>query len=148
MMQNLKILNKKEIKKILGAIESQWGFREELDYAFLETEKGKVYLANKEIFSIDLSKLKINSLGIYFAEIKSGIRLSIEGSQIIGPKATKNIVELNDEEAKQWMAGLDLDKQTECKDFVIIKYKDDFLGTGKQTKEGKVLNFVPKVRRM
>jgi NOL1/NOP2/fmu family ribosome biogenesis protein len=148
MMQNLKILNKKEIKRILAMIETQWGFKEELDYAFLETEKGRVYIANREIFNLDLSKVRINSVGFYFAETRAGIRLSLEGSQIIGPKATKNVVELNDKEAKQWMSGEDLDKQTECRDFAIIKHKNDFLGTGKQTKEGKILNFVPKTRRM
>ena len=148
MMQNLKILNNKEIKKILAMIETQWGFPEKMDYAFLETEKGKIYIANKEIFNLDLSKIRINSVGIYFAETRAGIRLSLEGSQVIGPNATKNVVELDDKEAKQWMRGEDLDKKTDCRDFVIIKYKNDFLGTGKQTKEGKILNFVPKIRRL
>lgn len=147
MMQNLKILNKKEIKKILAMIEKQWGFKEELDYAFLETEKGRIYIANREIFDLDISQLKINSIGIYFAETRSGIRLSIEGSQIIGPKAVKNVVELDEKEIKQWFSGIDLDKKTGCEGFVIIKHKNDFFGTGKATKEGKILNFVPKTRR-
>lgn len=148
MMQNLKILNKRETKKILAMAKEQWGFDEEFDYVFLETGKGRIYIANKEIFNLDLSQVRINSIGIYFAETRSGIRLSIEGSQIIGPKATKNVVELNDGEAKLWMYGTDLDKQTECTGFVIIKYKNDFLGTGKQTADGKILNYVSKVRRM
>jgi NOL1/NOP2/fmu family ribosome biogenesis protein len=148
MMQNLKILNKKEIKRILSMLEKQWGFKEELDYAFLETEKGKIYIANKEIFDLDLSKIKINSVGMYFAEAKNGIRLSIEGSQIVGPKAKKNVVELDDEEAKQWLKGEDLDHPTESDGFVILRHGDDFLGTGNAAASGRILNYVPKTRRI
>lgn len=145
-MINLKILNKKKIKQILAMLEKQWGFKDELNYAFLETAKGKIYISNKEIFNLDLSELKINSIGLYFAEIRSGIRLSIEGSQIIGPKATKNVVELTEKETKQWMKGIDIEKKTDTEGFVILKHKNDFLGSGKAT-EDKILNFVPKTRR-
>ena len=147
MMQKLKILNKKEIKRILSMLEKQWGFKGELDYAFLQSEKYKIYLANKEIFNLDLSKIKVNSFGIYFADVRAGIRLSIEGSQIVGKKATKNIVELNDKEAKDWMSGIDIDKETDTEAFVILRHRTDFLGTGKATEDGKILNFVPKARR-
>jgi NOL1/NOP2/fmu family ribosome biogenesis protein len=146
-MQNIKILNKKEIKEILKAMEDQWGFKDELDYAFLKTEKGKIYIANKEVFDIDLEKLKINSIGMYFGELKNGLRLSIEGSQLIGPKATKNIIELNDKDAKEWLSGIDIDHKSDESVFVIIKHNNDFLGTGK-AKEGIILNFVPKIRRI
>lgn len=145
-MQKLKILNKKETKPILKALEEEWGFREELDYVFLKTEKGKIYTAGKEVFDLDLSKMRINSIGMYFGEMKNGLRLSIEGSQLIGPKSGKNIVELNDREAGEWMSGIDIDKKAPD-GFVIIKHNDDFLGTGK-SKDGKILNFVPKTRRI
>ncbi len=147
MMQNLKILNKKEIKRILSMLENQWGFKEEMVYAFLETEKGKIYIAKREIFDLDLSKVKINSVGMYFADARNGIRLSIEGSQIVGPKATKNVVELDEDEAKLWMKGEDLDHPTESSGFVILMHKGDFLGSGNATADGRILNYVPKTRR-
>ncbi|MBI4140217.1 hypothetical protein HY485_00100, partial [Candidatus Woesearchaeota archaeon] len=97
---------------------------------------------------IDFSKLRINSIGLYFAEFRNNeLRLSIEGSQIIGPKATKNVVELNNDELKQWLRGEDLEKECDENGFVIIKHGNDYLGCGK-IKEGKVLNFVPKARRL
>ena len=144
-MQNLKILNRKETKEILGAMREQWGFDGELDYAFLKTEKGRIYIANRELFDIDLSKLKVNSIGMYFGEMKNGLRLSIEGSQLIGPKAKKNIAELDEKEAKEWLSGIDIGKEAP-EGFVILKHGKDFLGTGR-SKEGKILNFVPKTRR-
>ena len=86
---------------------------------------------------------------MYFCEHdKTGIRLSIEGSRIVGPKAAKNIVELDEEQVRNWFKGGDL--ELECKDcsgFVILKHKNDFLGTGKY-KEGKILNYVSKTRRI
>ena len=147
-MQNLKILNKKEIKNIFSLIEKQFGCKTNLDYVFLINKKNKIYVVNKEVFDFDLTKLKINSLGLYFAQLKDNeIRFSIEGSQIIGPKAKKNVVELNEKEARNWLKGFDLDKKTKNNGFVIIKHKNDFLGCGKQVKE-KILNYVPKNRRL
>lgn len=147
-MRNLKILNRKQIKKILDVIKKQYGCNVNLDYAFLQNEKNRVYIANKEFADIDLSKLRINSIGLYFGEIRSDeLRLTIEGTQIIGAHAKKNVVELNEKEFKEWMRGYDLVKETNTKGFVIIKHKGDYLGCGK-AKENKILNYVPKTRRI
>lgn len=147
-MQNLKILNKKEIKNILKLIKKQWDCDIKLDYAFLQNEKNKVFIVNKEISNIDLDNLRINSLGIYFATMaENTLRLSIEGSQIIGPNAKKNILRLNEEETKQWLKGIDLEKDNKEKGFLIIKNNNDFLGCGKAV-EKKILNYVPKARRI
>ncbi|MFH0868442.1 MAG: hypothetical protein V1831_03955 [Candidatus Woesearchaeota archaeon] len=147
-MPDLKILNSKEIKEILKLIESQWGAKLKLDYAFLQNPKNRVFIVNRDISKIDFSKLRTNSIGIYFCEIdKLGIRLSIEGSQIVGLKAAKNIVEITEEQAKQWFKGEDLEVERDYSGFVIIKYNNDFLGTGKY-KSRKVLNYVNKSRRV
>ena len=148
-MAELKILNNKEIKEILKLIEERWGAKLKLDYGFLQNNKNRVFIISKDIAKIDTSKLRLNSAGMYFCEIdKKGIRLSIEGSQIVGPKATKNIVELNEEETKRWFKCEDLEKECEdCGGFVILKHNNDFLGTGKYS-NGKILNYVGKGRRV
>ena len=147
-MQKLKILNKKQTKEILNLIKKQFGADIKLDYAFLKNEKGKVYLINKDISKIYIDKIKINSLGLYFAEIRNNeIRLSIEGSQIIGPKATKNIIEMNEQQVKEWMQGNYLEVKSNYNGFLIIKHNDDFLGCGKY-RDGKLFNFVSKARRI
>ncbi len=148
-MQELKILNSKEIKEIYGLIEKQWGAKIKLDYGFLRNQKNRVFVINKDISAIDTSKLRLNSVGMYFCEFDSlGIRLSIEGSQIIGPRAAKNIVELSEEETKMWFKGEDIEKECkDCRGFVILKNKNDFMGTGKYTNK-KILNYVSKTRRI
>ncbi len=143
----LKILNRKKIKEILALIKKQWGAGFKTELAFLMNTQNKIFLVNKEVFNLNLEKLRINSIGLYFGELKNNeLRLSIDGSQLIGNGAQLNIAELNEKQAMQWLKGHDIDVKGNYKGFVILKHKNDFLGTGKY-KNGKVLNFVPKARR-
>ena len=147
-MQNLKVLGRKDKKKFLELLKKQFGFEKKLDYVFLINNKNKIFIVNKELVNIDLNKIRINSIGMYIAEFRNDeVRLSIEGSQFIGPDAKKNILGLNDKEAREWLKGNDLEKEINLKGFVIIKNDNDFLGCGK-VKEKGILNFVPKTRRL
>lgn len=141
-------MNKKETKPILNKINEQWETDINLDdYTLLINDKGRVFIVNREVFDIDILSLNINSIGMYLCEIEKGIRLSIEGSQLIGPKAAKNVMEVSEDQVNQWLNGEDLETDEQFDGFVIIKYKKDFLGSGKY-KDGKILNFVPKIRRL
>ena len=107
-------------------------------------------IINKDMNRVEYDKLNINSIGLYFGEINRGsLRLTIEGSQIIGPFAKKGIIELNEKHTKQWMAGEDIELDEDYPvEFYIIKNKlGDFLSSGK-VKEKKLLNYVPKERRV
>jgi NOL1/NOP2/fmu family ribosome biogenesis protein len=147
-MRQLKILNKKEVKEILKLFKEQWQADADLDYVFLKNNDNDIFIAGREVFDTDFEKLKVNSLGLYFGELKKGsLRLSIEGSQIIGLWARKNVVELDDGEAKLWLRGFDLEKETKAQGYVLLRHKGCFMGTGR-AKEGKILNFVPKTRRI
>jgi len=144
----LNILNKKATKEIYALLKKQWDFDSELDFAFLQDTKNRIYIANKDFAELDLEKLRLHSVGLYFGIITNNeLRLSIEGSEIIGKKAKKNITELDDQQAKAWLRGEDIEIKTKSEGFVIIKNKNDFLGTGK-AKENKILNYIPKERRV
>ncbi|MFH1770706.1 MAG: hypothetical protein ABH828_04055 [archaeon] len=147
-MQNLKILNSKEKKNILKVLKEQFNYKEKPDYVFLQNSNDRIYVIHRDMEKMDLKKLRIDSIGIYFATLMpEGIRLSIEGSQIVGKTAKKNILELNKEQFENWLKGADFDIETKLKNFVLVKYKGDFLGCGK-VKDGKLLNYVPKARRL
>lgn len=148
-MQELKILNGREIRKIYELIENQWGAKVRLDCGFLQNNKDRIFIVGRDISKIDISKLRLNSIGMYFCEYgKVGIRLSIEGSQIIGPKALKNVIELDEEETKKWFKGEDLEKDCKgCTGFAILKHKNDFLGSGKCA-GSRILNYIAKARRV
>ena len=144
---NSVILSKKEVKKLIKQIQVIFGIKNlKLDYLFFKNNDNKIYILSKEFSSLDSSKFKINNLGLYIIKIEPfGIRLSIEGSQLIGKKATKNILEIDD--PKEWMKGNDIVADKKYKSGVLIKYKDNFLGSGFYSK-GKIINFIPKSRRV
>ncbi|MBD3361180.1 hypothetical protein GF358_00100 [Candidatus Woesearchaeota archaeon] len=148
MKSSLKILPSKEIKFFRKLIKDQWDADFVDDYAFLMSSKNKLYIANKDIGRLNLEKLNINNVGLYFGEFRKDLlRLSIEGSQLIGPLAKKNVVEIPDVFVVPWLRGVDIALKAEGENFVIIKNKNDFMGCGKITDE-KILNFVPKARRL
>ena len=152
MMETLKPLNTREVKEIKKKIDEQWGCDFKPDYFWFRSTSGKLYVVSRDAAKIDFSKLRIDSIGMYFArESDDGLRLSIEGSQAIGKIAKKNVLEIDEYEIKEWLAGqelstIDMDL-TGLSGYVIIKYKNDFFGCGKVT-QNSILNFVPKVRRV
>ncbi len=152
-IKNFEVMNSKAVKEITKLLHQQWGYDEKLDCGFLQKEND-IFMVTRDIDKIDLSALNVNSLGLYFGELRhEQLRLSIEGSQIIGKKATKNIVELNGSQLQQWLSGEDLDLSgsnggsCENNAYVIIRNKSDFFSCGR-IKDGKLLNFVPKARRL
>lgn len=156
---DLKPLNRKQASEILEKIGDAFGCdakKHMIDsYVFFLSERNnKIYIINNAIKEIDLSKIRANSIGLYFCEInRDEIRLSMEGSFIIGKIATKNVVELDDKKARSWLKGIDVEHAEKFDGFAIIKHKttdgnaDDFLGSGKW-RNGQILNFVPKPRRV
>ena len=162
-MRQSRILNTREIKGILETLNRQWGAdskKKFSQYVVLLSSKDRLYLLSRDFAKLDDKKLRIDSAGLYFGEIMENreIRLSIEGSQLIGPLAEKNVAELDDGETKLWLSGADLEKDVKAEGFVILKNRNittgkyDFLGCGKykldETKKGKILNYVPKSRRI
>ena len=143
----MKLLDKKEIKKIIEELKDYYGVKElSLDYAFIKNNDNKIHIISNDFKKLNTKDLRINGLGLYFLDVSKGLRLSIEGSQIIGKKATKNIHELNNEELKDWLRGYDLD----CDDiygYKLIKNKNDFYGIGFAS-NNKIKNFIPKSRRI
>lgn len=146
-MQNLKILNSKEKKLLFKEIEEQFKTSElDLNYILLKNNEGKIFLLSNYFKNLDTKNLRINSLGLYFANISKDIRLTIEGSQLIGKKA-KNVLEINDKQLKEWLKGNDIETDKNLKGFVIIKNNNDFYGCGLY-KNNKILNYIPKERRI
>ena len=105
---------------------------------------------HSKVYAYKPCQLKISDTGrrgIYFGRIQSdGIRLTIEGSFLVGPKATKNFTELDDERARRYLAGESV--EVEVPDgWVLLKWRSYYLGSGK-AKKGRLLNYVPKERRL
>jgi len=139
----------KELKELFKLLEEQYGAIPPnlKDYAFVK-RKDKIYLITRDIERIPFENIRINSLGLYIIEHKHNqVRLSIEGAQLFGPHATKNVCEIDSAQMKKWICGKDLQLEGEYSGFVILKHGTDYVGSGKY-KDGIITNFVPKARRL
>lgn len=143
-------LSNKDKKKILEQLNNQYGISK-LPYLLIKfgQEKLRLYTGNlskEELQALD-NKLIVENIGLYFAKWENHeLRLTIDGLQLLKHQITKNILELTEEQAEQWLRGFDLEISSE-KSWKILKYKNEFLGCGKSTGE-KITNFVPKERRI
>jgi NOL1/NOP2/fmu family ribosome biogenesis protein len=154
-MQQLIILNNKEVKPFKEMLVKQFGYSLSEDYAYLKTSKDKIYIINKDIARVNINNLIIDKVGLYFGEVnQTEFRLSKEGAQLLGLEAKKhkvelkNVVELTNEEMESYFASVDLIKDLGSDNkMILLKYKDDVFGCAKY-KQGKILNFLPKVHRV
>ena len=152
-MNPLKILNEKEKKIVENKLHEQFEISE-ISEKIIMRGKEKMFLFSGSFNTSQIKKLEkttlIERIGVYFAKIDErteDIRLSIEGSQTLGSEIKKNIFEINEDQTNEWMKGRELRIKTGKKGFLILKHKNDFLGTGKASEE-KIGNFIPKSRRL
>jgi len=140
---------KKEIEKI---VEKNYGSKIDLSsFDCYINKRNEIYLVSK---SVDERLITVASYaGMYFGRLKRNnkIQLSVEGSQIIGKFANKNIAIVDDENISRYMEGLTCDWveliNCEINNFVLIKNGNDFFGTGILRKD-KIESLVPKARRI
>jgi NOL1/NOP2/fmu family ribosome biogenesis protein len=153
-MNFLKIYSDNEKEEIEKKLAERFGIKK-IDGQIIKkgTERLFLYqgsLDEKKIKELERARINIERIGIYFAKlVRDEIRLSIDGVRLFKNQITKNILELNEEQANQWMLGQEilLPENKLDKGFAIMKYKDYLLGCGKISAD-KIGNFVPKNRRL
>jgi len=150
-MTFIKILSKREKEEILRKLNKQFGIKD-IPGMLIKLGKDRIFFFSGNFNENEIRKLEsevqIERVGIYFAKIiMDDIKLSIEGTQILKEQINKNIFELNEEQLKDWMSGRDLMIQMKERGFLVMKYKEEFLGCGKAS-ENKISNFIPKERRL
>ncbi len=147
----LKFFNENEKETILRQLKQQFGISE-IPWTLAKLGKERIIafsgnISGREVLNLD-RVAHIEGIGLYFAkEETEGIRLSIEGSQLLQNQIAKNIFELNKKQAEQWMTGNEINIKTGKRGFFVMKFNEDFLGTGKISAE-KISNFIPKSRRL
>jgi NOL1/NOP2/fmu family ribosome biogenesis protein len=142
----MEIINSKERKEIIAQLNEQFGINK-IPYTIIRFGKDKIRIysgeiSNEELLRLD-QNLRIETAGLYFAkQQEDGIRLTLDGIAIFKDQIKKGILELSDEQAKEWLKGNELLIQTE-RGFRILKNQGEFIGCGKATGE-KIANFMPK----
>lgn len=158
-MHHLKFILKKEKLKIMEKLK-YYGIAE-LPFLLVESGKEKIrgYSGNLSIEELQKinKEIRIEIIGLYlFHNYPSNIRLSFDAIHALKSQITKNILEISDKQAKEFLNGRDivLSKEeseklkTESKGFKIIRNQREFIGTGKLTQEGRIVNYMPKERRL
>lgn len=153
-MQQLTILNTRDVKRLRELVEKQFGYFPQEDYAYFKGENEKISIVSKDIVQVDFKKLIVDKIGLYFAEdMGSEIRLSKEGAQLLGREAFAkgeelcNVVDLSEEELRTYFQGQELKRDLGAeKKLVLLRYGGDIIGCAKY-KEGMILNFMPKQHR-
>lgn len=147
----IKIFSKKEKQEIEKKLNKQFGINE-IPGILVKMGQDRIFFFSGKITENEIKKIEseipIERVGVYFARIVDDFpKLSMEGTQILKEQINKNIFELNEEQLKNWMSGRDLMIKTGERGFLVMKYRNDFLGCGKASAE-KISNFIPKSRRL
>ncbi len=144
----MEFLNSRDIKHLIAMIEKQWAAKFEFKGLVCRNNEGRLFLVSEKYSELDTRGLRIESIGLYIGRlVHAELKLSIEGSQLIGPYAKQNVVELSDEEFYDWMRGLDIKRPEASKVFLIVKNKKEYFGCARHN-QGKLLNLFPKERRI
>ncbi|UCD20582.1 MAG: hypothetical protein JSW08_02275 [archaeon] len=147
----IKIVSKKQRRDIENLLKENFDLKLEFSHAFVRFGKDKIRLFTGDISEQDINTLhslvRIDNIGSYFAFFKDNeLRINFDVLNLFRKKVNKNILELNKEQAEQWMLGKNLEiSQKFSSKIILIKYKDDLLGSGKISE--RLWNFVPKERR-
>lgn len=153
----MQLIQGTERKKIIESL-GYYGITE-IPLLLIETSPGRIrgysgMLSKDEIAKLS-KEVRIEVIGLYmFNNFDGDMRLSVDAIHLLKDQITKNILELNEKQAKEWMQGQDIALMNEDKEklkneptgFKVIKYKDDFLGCAKLTHD-RIVNYLPKNRR-
>lgn len=156
-------LDKTKRKGFLEEVSYLGDFKTNLLFLQTGTEKLRAFsgsLANEELMAF-WRMFPIEGVGLYLGKIsvdrsgKKEARLSLDALHHFKDQITKNILEVNEEQAKDWFLGKTIqlneeqkEKYKDVRNFVAVKFEEDFIGTGRIAENGVVMNFLPKERRI
>jgi len=159
----IEILDNTKKKNFFNEVSYLGDFKANILLAYSGKETLRAYsghLSVGEILKIWRS-FPIEGLGLYFGKQiidrhgRKEARLGLDALHLMKNQITKNIIEINEEQAAKWFRGNNIEMTPEqkeqykdVKEFVAVKYKNDFIGTAKLTNQGILLSFLPKERRI
>ena len=144
-------INAKQRKEVAAIIFEAYGAVLPKDDVLFLLGEDKYSLGTRDVEPFLSVGLRIERIGVYIGQLQHGeFRLSIEGSQILGPLAKSRILTLTSTQRGEWLLGKDIQLESDAQlaassHFHIIRCGADWLGAGK-VKNGMLLNYVPKER--
>lgn len=147
----MRLLTSAERKYLVGRLRDQYGVKNAFDdLVLIRSGQGRIRAASKEAYDVACRLRKVQQVGLYVAKmVKGDVVLSIEGSQLLGNAITRNIVELGEGEAEEWMKAAPIQRLEKFEGrYVVARCGDFYLGSGRVSRDGKVYPQVAKWRRI
>jgi len=147
----MELLSPSEKKYLLERLRIQYGVEDAFeDLVLLKAGQGRIRAVTKEAFELAQKLRKVQQVGLYVVKLMKGDAiLSIEGSQLLNGKIKKNVIELNEELAREWMKAAPINSPTTYSSkYVVAKCGNLYLGSGRFTRDGKIYPQVAKWRRI
>jgi NOL1/NOP2/fmu family ribosome biogenesis protein len=134
-------------QEVWDFLKTQFGIPHLPGYRLLRSGQKRIRIISKAAFSLVPNVPCAGPAGLYFGEyLPHAIRLTMDGAQLIGSHATKQIVTLSMSQAKAWLQGESIEYKSDQHGYVIVKHNEDILGCGSLS-HGILRSYVPKVRR-
>jgi len=156
----LQFIFKSDKEKIIEKLE-YYGIKK-LPFLLVRSGKEKIRaysgsLSKEELIDLQ-EKIGVELIGMYLLHHYEGdenLRLSFDAISALKDQITKNILDINDSQAEEFLKGKDIilkeeDKEkfkNETRGFKIIRHRSEFIGTGKLTSD-IISNYMPKERRL
>lgn len=146
---NIRFIKSSEKKEIIDKLKKQFGI-EKLNYLLIETGKERMRAFSGSLSKDEIMELSeianIEIIGLYILRQEHDLRLSFDATQLLAKQITKNIVNISEEQYKEWIRGFDILEKAPS-ETVVISYNGDYIGCGKSAGD-KIANHVPKERRL
>ncbi len=128
-------------------LKMQYGIPSLQGYRLILSGKKRIRILSESAASLASKVPCVGPAGLYIGELKTHtIRLSLDGAQLLGPYATKQIIQLSAEDAKAWFNGKTIQIKDARHGYVIVKQGVDILGCGSLS-NGRLQSYIPKSRR-
>lgn len=147
----MRLLTSAERRYLAKMLKDQYGVEDAFDdLVLIRTGQGRIRAATKEAYEVACKLRRVQQVGLYVAKIvKSDVILSIEGSQLLGAAITRNIIELSEEEAEEWMKAVPIQRSERIEGrYVVARCGDFYLGSGRVSRDGRIYPQVAKWRRI
>ncbi|MCD6536858.1 MAG: hypothetical protein J7K49_07510 [Thaumarchaeota archaeon] len=147
----MRVLDAGERKYFELRLKRQYGVDKAFeDLILIKAGQGRVRAVTKEAFEIAKRLKKVQQVGVYVAKISKGdVILSIEGSQMLNGKITKNVIDLDEESAERWMKAEVMPAQGKWEGkYLVGRCGDLYLGSSRITRDGKLYPQIAKWRRV
>ena len=135
----------KDTKELEAAVKGRFGagFEGGLKFFVKKQKRGsKIFTYSGSL----LPKLLFDRVGLHVGDLAGGeFAPTIEGAQLLGDRATKNVVEVSRQQAENYFKGEDLEAEGLSDGAVLLALEGRVIAAG-AAEAGKIKNTVPKSR--